>query len=414
MRTRTVVAVVLVISALAGTAVFGYSSVVGSDGTLTERWVSDTATGILGNHHAPVAGQVNGSGMVFAPISGKGDTHQCALVALNANTGLPNWRYRVPPANCTIHSVADPTLADIDGDGRKEVIATTTEEVVVAFDALTGEREFRHELTDYGYTQPIVADVTGNSTPEIVVVDFQGTVFVLRPNGTTVWKKTLDSRTEAQPAVGDFDGDGSKEIAIATGKRVVLLEHNGKVAWNRTKPFETSITWMTTGQADRDSSVEIVTATFGGEVVVLDGKRGTVQWQKDIGDLAAVRAFGDGDGDGTPEVYVVAKDGVLRALTATNGTVEWTTRLTTEEVQMTPPPSMGDIDGDGEPELVAVTNNGIVSVVDPKSGDILASYERDVPIYVHPTIANTDDDRAMEVYVIYGDGRVVALSYDES
>ncbi|HET7323941.1 MAG TPA: FG-GAP-like repeat-containing protein [Halococcus sp.] len=413
MRARTGLAAALIVAALAGTAVLGFSSVTDSGGTLTEKWVSNTKTGILGNHHAPAAGIVGGRGMVFAPISGEGDTHQCRLVAMNADSATPRWRYHVPPANCTIHSVADPALADFDGDGQKEVIATTTEEVVVAFDPLTGKEEFRHELTDYGYTQPVVADLTGDTTPEIVVVDFQGMVFVLRPNGTTVWKKNLASQTEAQPAVDDFDGDGGREVAVGTGTRVILVEGNGTIAWNTTKPFDSTVTWMTTGQADGDSALEIVAATFGGRVVVLDGNHGTVQWRKDLGDLAAVHAFGDGDSDGTPEVYAVAKDGTLRSLDATDGTVEWTTQLTTEEVQMTPPPSMGDIDGDGNPELVAVTNTGIVSVADPKSGDIRASYEREVPIYVHPTIANTDGDDAAEIYVIYGDGRVVALSYEK-
>jgi outer membrane protein assembly factor BamB len=412
MQTRTALAAVLVVAALAGTAVLGFTSVADSGGSLSVRWVSNTETAILGNHHAPAAGRIAGTGIVFAPISGAGGTHQCRLVAMNADTGTVRWQYQVPPANCTLHSVADPVLADFDGDSMKEVIATTTEEVVVAFDPLTGEREFRHNLTDYGYTQPIVTDLIGDETTELVVVDFRGTVFVFRPNGTTVWKKTLASQTEAQPAVGDFDADGAKEIAVATGKRLVLVERNGTVAWNRTKPFDTSITWMTTGQADDDPPLEIVAATFGGTVIVLDGT-GTVQWQKDLGTLAAVHAFGDGDGDGTPEVYAVAQDGVLRSFNATSGRVEWTTQLTTAEVQMTPPPSMGDIDGDGNPELVAVTNNGIVSVVDPKSGDILASSKRDVPIYVHPTIANTDADDDAEVYVIYADGRVVALSYEE-
>ena len=75
-------------------------------------------------------------------------------------------------------------------------------------------------------------------------------------------------------------------------------------------------------------------------------------------------------------------------------------------------PYLGDIDGDGDPELAAVTNNGTVSVVDPDSGNIRASYERNVPIYVHPTIANTDNDPAEELYAIYGDGRVIAFSYE--
>jgi outer membrane protein assembly factor BamB len=375
--------------------------------------VSNTTTAIQGNHHAPAAGQVNGRGMVFAPISGSGNTSNCRLVAMNADTGTPRWRYQVPPANCTIHSVADPALADFDSDGTKEVITTTTEELVAAFNPLTGKQELSHNLTDYGYTQPIVANVTGDGSKEIVVVDFQGTAFAIRPNGTAIWKKKLDSPTEAQPAVDDFDADGSKEVAVGTGKRVVLLDHNGTVVWNKTNPFDSTITWMTTGQADGDAPVEIVAATFGGQVVALDGARGAVEWRKNLGTLAAVHAFGDGDGDGTAEVYTVAQDGKLRSLNATNGRVEWTTQLTSEDVQMTPPPSLGDIDGDGTPELVAVTNNGIVSVVGPESGDILASYQRNVPIWVHPTVADTDSDKAAEVYVIYGDGRIAALSYTE-
>jgi outer membrane protein assembly factor BamB len=414
MQTRTVVAVVLLVSVLAGTAFVGYNSLAGSGSTLDERWVSNTSTDILGNHHAPAAGKIDGEGMVFAPVSGSGNSSSCRLVAMTADSATPQWHYQVPAANCTIHSVADPTLADFDDDGTKEVVATTTEDLVTALDPRTGEREFTYNLTDYGYTQPLVADVTGNGANETVVVDFRGTAFVLRPNGTAVWTRKLDAKTEAQPAVADFTGDNESEVAVGAGKKVVLLDRNGTVRWNRTKPFETSITWMTTGQADGDEAIEIVAATFGGRVVALDGERGTVQWRKDFGELAAVHAFGDGDGDGAAEVYAVAKDGKLRSINASDGTVGWTTQLTAEDVQMTPPPSMGDIDDDGDTELVAVTNNGIVSVVDPKSGDIRASYERNVPVYVHPTIANTDDDQAGEAYVIYGDGRIVALSYTGS
>jgi outer membrane protein assembly factor BamB len=413
MQARTVVAVVFLVSVLAGTAFVGYSSLGSSSGTLDERWVSNTSTAILGNHHAPAAGTIDGEGMVFAPVSGSGNGSSCRLVAMTADSATPQWRYTVPSANCTIHSVADPTLADFDTDGTKEVVATTTEDLVTALDPKTGRQEFTYNLTDYGYTQPLVADVTGNGTDEIVVVDFRGTAFVLRPNGTAVWTRKLDAKTEAQPAVADFTGDNESEVTVGAGQKVVLLDRNGTVSWNRTKPFESSVTWMTTGQADGDRAVEIVAATFDGRVVALDGRRGAVQWSRDLGDLAAVHAFGDGDGDGAAEVYAVAKDGKLRGLNASDGTVEWTTQLTAEDVPMTPPPSMGDIDGDGAPELVAVTNNGIVSVVDPNSGNIRASYERNVPIYVHPTIANTDDDRAAELYATYGDGRVVAFSYED-
>ena len=42
---------------------------------------------------------------------------------------------------------------------------------------------------------------------------------------------------------------------------------------------------------------------------------------------------------------------------------------------------------------------------------MLATYERDVPIYTHPVVADLAGEAGTEVLVTYGDGRVVALSF---
>ena len=137
MRARTVVVLVVVAAALGGVAVYGFS--IGSnDAGLQTVWVSDTARPVLGNHHAPTAGRVDGQPVVYAPISGNYSSTQCALIALNATTGEKRWDYRVPAKDCTIHSVADPAIADVDGDGTEEVLAETSENLIRGFDALTG------------------------------------------------------------------------------------------------------------------------------------------------------------------------------------------------------------------------------------------------------------------------------------
>jgi outer membrane protein assembly factor BamB len=358
--------------------------------------------------------RTDGGATVYAPISGRAGTDGCELTALDAVTGDRQWGYHIPSADCAIHSVADPTVADYDSDGRREVLAATTENQLLAFDP-AGDVELRYELADYGYTRPVVADVTGDDRPEVVVVDISGTVSVVRADGSTVWSRGLESYTWGQPAVVDVDGDGEPEVAVAAGgaRELHLFEADGSPAWHRPVRFDSSLTWMTTAQADGDPGVELVVATAqGGRVAAVDGD-GSRLWSRDLGTFAAVRAVADGDGDGTEEVYAVAEDAVLRSLEATTGRTEWATTLTDGNVQMTPPPSVGDVDDDGDPELVALTNDGIVALVDPESGEVLSSYEREDAIYAPATLADADGDGRLEAFVMYGRGRVVAVEFSE-
>lgn len=380
---------------------------------LTERWLSDTGRDIGGNHHAVAAGRVGAEGIVVAPISGRGGTDDCALVALDAADGSQRWTYPIPVANCTIHAVADPVLADLVGDDTPEVIAATTEREVIAADARTGEVRARYPLSSYGYTKPIVANVTGDAAPELVAVDARGTVVVRHRNGTPIWTSRGTTYTWGQPAVADLDGDGRTELLVARSDRLTAFAaRTGRVVWKRTPPGQGSVTWTTTGDADGDGAAEVALATAGGTVAVVDGETGQPVWTRDLGDFAAVRALGDGDADGTAELYAVASDGRLRALDAANGTVEWTARLTATDVQMMPPPSLGDVDGDGVPDLVAATNDGWILVLDPGSGGVRVASRRDASVYTHPTLADTDDDGRDEVYLQFGDGRVGAYALE--
>jgi outer membrane protein assembly factor BamB len=390
-------------------------------GTLREAWVSDTESSVGGNHHAVAAGRVDGEPVVYVPIGGRQGNEGCGLVALDGD-GNQRWRHQVPPANCTIHAVADPSLADFDGDGTPEVFATTTERAVFAFHPLTGEVEYRQNLTAYGYTHPVLADVTGDDDPELVTIDVDGTLFVMDRNGTVEWRYPLDAYAWAHLAVADFDGDEDREVVAALGNgSVVAFGPGGTVEWHRQDLG--TVTWMTTGAghhhggdghdgASGEDAPAIVVTTSEGTVVAMDGTGETV-WTRDVGELAAVRAYGDGDGDGAPEVYVVDGDSTLRAVDAGDGSVEWTQRLTDVDVQMTPPPVLGDVDGDDAPELVAASNDGRVSVVDPEDGSILAAYDRDAAVFTHPTLSDTDGDGTSEIYVMYGDGRAVSLTYEE-
>lgn len=408
MRVATAALLAVVLLALGSLGAFAFT-LGGGGATLDTAWTSDTARDVRANHHAVGAGVVDGEGTVYAPISGRADTPTCALIGLDANDGSSEWRYRVPAANCTIHAVATPTVVDYDGDGESEVLAATTEQDLVAFDARSGDEEFRGNLTSYGYSKPVVADLVGGPEAEIVVVDVRGALSVFDRNGTLLWRERLGSYTWGQPAAVDADGDGETELVVGTrAGELWSFAGNGSLRWQRDGVG--GVTWSAAGTVDGEPAVAV--GTTNGSVALFDAGTGETRWRQSFGAYAAVHAFGDGDGDGTAEVYGVARDGKLRSIDAVSGDVEWTTTLTSAEVQMTPPPALGDLNGDGGDELVAVTNDGRVSIVDPGDGAVLSTRERSVPIYTYPTVADLNGDGREEAYVIYSDGRVVKLEVE--
>jgi outer membrane protein assembly factor BamB len=406
MRLRTLALLAVVVVALGGgAAVFALDA--GSGPAVTERWVSDTGTEITSNHHAVAAGRVDGHGVVYAPISGPDRSDQCGLVALYATNGTTRWTHPIPPANCTIHSVADPALVDYDADGTTEVLASTTTDRLLALSPRDGRMEYEAPLSDYGYTEPLAADFDADGADEIAVVDVRGAVFVLDDDGSVAWRRALNSTAFAPPQAADFTGDGTPELAVGvSGDRLVLFDGDGSVVWDR-DGLGSSVGW--TAVVDDDAATELVVATTGGDVGVIDGATGATEWRTDVGRLAAVHAVGDGDGDGDPEVYAVALDQRLRAFDAATGELEWKTTISADDNQMTPPPALGDLDGDGGLELVAAANGGDVVVLDAATGGVLGTAGREQVVYTHPTLADTDGDGDDEAYVTYGDGRVVAI-----
>ncbi|MDZ7702370.1 MAG: PQQ-binding-like beta-propeller repeat protein [Halobacteriales archaeon] len=395
-------------------AVGGAASVVllPSGPTLAETWVSDPPEGASGNHHGPAVGTVDGRPLVFAPVSAGREGPACGLVALDAADGTEVWTHPVPPADCTVHAVADPTVAD--RDGTLSVLVATTENAVFDLDPATGEVRERYALTSYGYTPPQVVDLLPGGGTELLIADAQGTVQLIAANGTVRWEQSFGAFVWARPIVADVSGGGGLQVAVGTSDgRLLVLDRTGGIVRDVAEPFNGSITWLAGGQLDEDPALELVAATTSGQVVAVDGATGEVQWTRHLGRFASVAAVADGNADGTNEVFVAAADGVVRGLEGATGRTEWAREVATSPVQMMPPPVVGDVTGDAQDDLVVASNDGRVVALNPASGSILAEYTRETTAFEKPTLADVDGDRELEVFVMYSDGAVVRLDYEE-
>jgi len=406
MRVRTVAALVVFLLALTGAGAAALWTLPGSGGEVTELWVSDTVRENEFNHHGVGAAD----GVVVAPVTGRrGQTglteRTCSLNRLDRQDGSVRWWTGVPPTRCFSHALTKPAVADLNGDGKLEVVAGTTENETVVYDATDGRALFRIPMRAYGYAQPTVADLLGDEHPEIVGSDIAGDVFVASADGSVRWRGTVSGLVYASPVVHDLDGDGSREVLVASRDTTVAFDAGGTVQWRRGVGAN-DVAVATVG----DDPTIVVAGNDG--IVALDGSTGDVVWNRTASGSPALGALADGDGDGTPEAYVSEAGSTVRAVDASDGDEEWQTRLATANGSVTPPAVLADLDGDGTPSLVAATNGGTVAVLDPETGAERAAYERDLPLWTGVTPANLTAAPGEELLVRYGDGRVVALEYE--
>jgi outer membrane protein assembly factor BamB len=127
--------------------------------------------------------------------------------------------------------LSSPAVADLDGDGKNEVIAARDENVVVW--GADGAEKWRFKTgTGRIWASPVVADFDNDGKLEVAVAS-RDTVFLLDHNGDTkpgfpvTWEDELRSL-----AAADVDGDGALDLVAAPG-------HSG--------PTDVMIAWDATG-----------------------------------------------------------------------------------------------------------------------------------------------------------------------
>ncbi|MBM3237666.1 hypothetical protein FJZ31_15355 [Candidatus Poribacteria bacterium] len=100
-------------------------------------------------------------------------------------------------------------------------------------DSNTFQPGFPHEVNDIQFlTQASVADVDGDGLPEILTGSSVYDVHAVDRNGeeTSNWPKLAGDAVYTTPSVGDFDGDGTLEIAALSRGGLLLVWHTSASA----------------------------------------------------------------------------------------------------------------------------------------------------------------------------------------
>lgn len=368
-------------------------------------WTSESTGG--GASGATIA-DINGDGRLEI-IFGSADGYVYCL----DDQGRTLWKTQASLS--TTQSIQfTPQVADIDHSGRDSIIAVTNDPGVVRLNS-TGAIVWRYNSTSVLYSGGTLVDVNGDGVLDVLtggnmrqVIALDGRTGALLPvsyavGGAGYW-----------PTIVDLDGSGSPEIVFdGYDKNVHAYSLGGTELW-AVQPTGASVFENAVGVGDPygNGALQVMSGDFAnnGMAFSIYTSNRTVAWSTIAGyGFVCGLALGDLNRDGRLETVMGAVGGSMFAF-APNGQSFWTAPYV---ASTSPPgsPALVDVTGSGYPNVVYVDGT-VLSVLDHNGAlvhdwTITANNQNirgDQFTMVNPAIADLTGDGTLEIVVPTGNG----------
>ena len=259
---------IVVSTASAGTMNQGKLYVIKKNGTIATGFPINLNGGAT---KTPVLADLDGDDILEIIIEERNYPNGYVGVYKGNGTAFPGW-----PQTMDYIPASSVAVGDITGDNIPEIVAESYYSVIaydVSGNVLEGFPFTPGNDRVFSYSSPVLADLDGDGNREIIVGDHSlsagnGAVHVIKYDGTPFpgWPKYVGQWIYGPPSVGDIDGNG--ELDVAVGDQVLSGVPSDKVyVWDKNGTalpgWPTASIWAINNQIiladlDGDNQVELM------------------------------------------------------------------------------------------------------------------------------------------------------------
>lgn len=279
---------------------------------------------------APALGDLDGDGAVDVVVGDEGGV----LRALHGATGKPLWTVKTSENEYDARGfIAAAAIADLDADGRDDVIAAARDGILNAYRGSTGEVLWQHMGDSGVHASPIVADFDQDGAPEVLAAWSYGDVRIHSgKTGAVRWG------TQLMQDGGGIEGLFGTPTPLP-GKPGVLV---APTSWweaedgvilvgvdeRKYRAFEHRVTASAVVfDLDDDGRLEAILGTEKGLLLAFTAEGGRAELAKLGGPIEASALITDVDADGKQELLVASNDGLLTCFATDSSSKPYVSRF---------------------------------------------------------------------------------------